>query len=437
MQAICFFILYAIWGLPETILVRNFCLILGCLISIFEFYVYRKLLATTSLFPLMPILALFIWISFHLLFLSNSYSMQLIEFTGIWKRVLIGSIFAIGFGLSLTQLSDLKKDLFFKIIFFSSISPIIIFYIKYLNTINFIGINLDLNFLLLYTASAKFFIPKTTYVCFGLPALAIALTILEGHIVYKKFSGAFAIFALLVVFAIFLMFYILDIKNGALYSIILFFILVFIIVKKFIFIFPFRTIFGFLIILFFSSIIIYGHIQNNPSWRSIIRDAKIAVKIDEVHKWKFPGSNGYPRNELGEVVSVTNYERIAWGITGVNLLIKNPLGYGLVERSYGQLAAKEYPGSRLSQSHSGWLDLALGIGLPGLSMIFLSLAISLWQARQNHNYWKTFIFWATLAGILMWCTTELSQKVYFDSLMFWVCLFLGLTLNPCPIRRVN
>jgi hypothetical protein len=378
-----------------------------------------------------------VWVSFHLLFLSEAYDLQLEEYFGIWKRVLIGSIFAIGFGISLSQVSDSKKIFLWKIIFLGSIIPVVIFYIKYIYTRNYFDIHLELDFLLLYTASAKFFIPKTTYVCFSLPALAIAMSIVQDHASYKKFSRAFIVFALFMIFAIFIMFYILDIKNGALYSAILSLMLVFIFVKKFIALYPIRMILGVLPIFILGSILIFGHIKNNPSWRSIIYDAKVAVRIDEIQKWKFPGSNGYPRNELGEVVSVTNYERIAWGITGVNLLIKNPLGYGLVERSYGQLAAKEYPDSRLHQSHSGWLDLALGLGLPGLLMIFLSLAISLWRARKYHSFWKTFISWTALSIILMWCTTELSQKVYFDSLIFWMCLFSGLTLNTYPLRRVN
>ena len=37
-QAILFAILFAIWGLPETILIRNLCLILGGLISLIQIY---------------------------------------------------------------------------------------------------------------------------------------------------------------------------------------------------------------------------------------------------------------------------------------------------------------------------------------------------------------------------------------------------------------
>jgi uncharacterized membrane protein YqjE len=41
-QGICFSILYAIWVLPETILVRHVCLIVGALASLWVIYQYRK-----------------------------------------------------------------------------------------------------------------------------------------------------------------------------------------------------------------------------------------------------------------------------------------------------------------------------------------------------------------------------------------------------------
>jgi hypothetical protein len=437
MQGMSFLGLYAIWGLPETIFFRHFFLILGAFISLYAFYVYRRVLTPINLLPLIPIFVLFMWVSFHLLFLSEAYDSQLVEYFGIWKRVFIGSIFAVGFGVSLNQIDNARKAYLLKILFFSSIVPVIIFYIKYFYTNIIFGIFPVPDYLLLYEASAKFFVPKTTYVCFAIPALGISLSIIKEGYLYNKFSRTFSFFALLMVLAIFMMFYLMNIKNGIVYSLILSCLLLVFVVKKFIITHTIKTILGVLIIFILGSILIFGHVKNNPSWRTILVDAKVALKVNEIQNWKYSGLKGYPRNEMGEVVSVTNYDRIAWGITGVHLLIKNPLGYGLVERSYGQLASKEYPDSKLHQSHSGWLDLALGVGFPGLFIIFLSLAISLWRACKYHNFWESFIFWTSVSITLMWCTTELSQKVYFDSLIFWICLFIGLTLNPYPERRSN
>jgi preprotein translocase subunit SecF len=40
-QAVIFSVLFAIWALPETILVRNICLIIGALIGLYEIVFYR------------------------------------------------------------------------------------------------------------------------------------------------------------------------------------------------------------------------------------------------------------------------------------------------------------------------------------------------------------------------------------------------------------
>ena len=154
------------------------------------------------------------------------------------------------------------------------------------------------------------------------------------------------------------------------------------------------------------------------------------------------------------MVSVTNYERIAWGKEGLLLLTQNPLGFGLIERSFGHLAKKVWPESLLHQSHSGWLDLALGIGLPGIALVLGSLALAMKQLYRldlPENIpesapngaqspfkapWLSCCWWILLASLVMWCTTEISQKVFLDSLIFWVALASSLAAGT-RFRRLN
>jgi hypothetical protein len=71
---------------------------------------------------------------------------------------------------------------------------------------------------------------------------------------------------------------------------------------------------------------------------------------------------------MGEMVSVGNHELIAWGVAGGEFLLNNPLDYGLIELSFGHLAKERWPESKLHQSHSGWLDFTIGLGLPGITL---------------------------------------------------------------------
>ena len=178
-------------------------------------------------------------------------------------------------------------------------------------------------------------------------------------------------------------------------------------------------------------------IQTNDSWKTFSADAQVARDIQIYPQWKYEGAQGYPNNELGSVVvSTTNYLRLAWGKVGIKLIAQNPLGYGLIERSFGYLAKINWPDSKLHQSHSGWIDLALGLGIPGIALILTSLLILLYQLGRvekdiptSRNPYATMVWWALFSALIMWCTTEISQKVYFDALILWLTLGAGVGLG--------
>ena len=136
------------------------------------------------------------------------------------------------------------------------------------------------------------------------------------------------------------------------------------------------------------------------------------------------------------MVSLTNYERIAWAKEGIKLAMQNPLGYGLIERSFGRLTKINWPDSKLHQSHSGWIDLVLGLGIPGFLLISTVLLTLLYQLAKLANGagivanpYSTMVWWALFSALIMWCTTEISQKVFFDALILWLTLGAGLSLG--------
>jgi len=129
---------------------------------------------------------------------------------------------------------------------------------------------------------------------------------------------------------------------------------------------------------------------------------------------------------------------VAWAKEGIKLVIENPLGFGLIEGSFGRLVARQWPGTSLTQSHSGWVDLALGIGIPGMILIlgaFLTLMIRLSSHRESlPNPIQECMWWVLMAMLLLWSTSEISQKVYFESLIFWLSLAAGLSLKSTKLR---
>lgn len=449
-QVICFSVLYAIWALPETILIRHVCLIIGALLSLWIIFHNRHHFFWKYAIPIWLIVALFAWATFHLFFLSTDFAAQYEEYTGIWKRVALGAIFALGFGIALSSLPQKKhstRRYLWGIMYFGLLAPTLIYIIKFVltNKAKQWGVVAP-DYWLLYYGSAPYYLPKTVYVCFCLPTLGIALGQLQRNIhLHQIYKWANVIY-LASIPAVLFVFYAENIKNGVLYSAAL--LLVFICALVFQ---NFRqnwvsklAILG--VVLLIGSLFIASSIQKNDSWRTFVADAKVAMDTQTYPQWKYKGAQAYPNNELGSVVSVTNYERLAWGKIGLHLIAQNPLGYGLVERSFGRLAKITWPDSNLHQSHSGWIDLGLGIGIPGLLLILGSLLLSLYQlvfikhglnidAGRSHNLFKITAQWVLFSLLIMWCTTEISQKIFFDNLIFWISLGCGIALGLISMKN--
>jgi O-antigen ligase len=231
---------------------------------------------------------------------------------------------------------------------------------------------------------------------------------------------------------VFLVMYGQSIKNGALWAFVLISIFLVIILKrqiKQIRLVPLITS-GFILVTSLS--FFYLHIEQNPTWKSLLADGKVAVQLEKFDHWKYGGSKGYPNNEFGKTVSITNYERIAWVKAGVELVSIKPLGYGLIENSFGYIAKEKYPDSTLTHSHSGWLDLALSLGLPGTLIIVLSIIISINNLKDatGGSAWWIVGVWGLGSLAAVFLTTELSNKVEFDQLIFWISFVCGLGLLP-------
>ncbi|QWD32235.1 hypothetical protein G6678_01670 [Polynucleobacter paneuropaeus] len=416
---------------------------MGALTSIYSVYQARHYFFRKAAIPVCLLIALFAWAVFHLLFLAQDPILQYEEFTSIWKRTFIGAVFALGFGIALsaaiTKDNNLQNDnsknsiywLACKVIAYVGLfTPTAIYLIKFCLAAYGpqLGVATPL-YLQPYIGSNSYYIAKTAYMCFCLPMFAAGLGLLYFNIANDRWLSLMNLIYIASIRAVVFVFNGENIKNGFVYCLLLVIVfilcLLFSLFKKH---FINKTL---LIILFISTsaFLLMEHINKNESWKTFVADAKIAWQIDQYSQWRV---GQYPVNELGKVVSGTNYERVAWAKAGVRFIAENPLGYGLVERSFGHFGSRQWPGTTLTQSHSGWIDLALGMGIPGLGFVLSALFILLYRLSSDKRVSSPIdgvVWWILLASLLMWCTTEISQKVYFDSLIFWLAIGAGLTLN--------
>jgi hypothetical protein len=255
--------------------------------------------------------------------------------------------------------------------------------------------------------------------------------------------AVFSVCAFLCIYA----FYLLGSKNGIADSIIIFLVFSLLFLYK---IFSGKIKLNLKIITFIAAsllillTILSSHLQKYRSWEMLVHDAKIGLQIDRYDHWKYSGKKGYPENDLYTPVTNTNYERMAWAVVGINLIGKNPLGYGLVERSFADLTKIKWPESELDQSHSAWIDLTLGIGVVGIIAVLLAVlgtVINLHklqgQLRGNlraaGNDFRLIVARGIISGLLAtclgWVTAEICQKNQLIMLVFWVLIGSGFTLG--------
>src|SRR3989338_9017294 len=116
-----------------------------------------------------------------------------------------------------------------------------------------------------------------------------------------------------------------------------------------------------------------------------------------------------PRLANGQTVDWSNYSRIARIRAGLSLMADHPLGVGFGRNAFGHAVEQKY-GLRTSHSHSGIIDLGVGIGVPGvlLWLAFLGALLRLGYRgmRESHSF-------AALA--LLFLTAGYSFRMLVDS----------------------
>ena len=421
---------------------------IGALLSVYILYINRSFFKTKQAIAFWLLVALLGWIVFHLLFLSNNLPLQLREFTSIWKRVGIAMIFALGFGMALSR-SQAHKG-YWVLFYAGMLMPTLIFLGKYWLNVSAPKYGWAVpEYLRIYAdRDSVFYLYKTDYVSFCLPALAVSLAQLKRNLDQGRVFIAANLVYLLSLLAVLTTFFLGNIKNGIAYSSMLIVVFSFLVLNS-----QFNKVASsrlkgaylkswllkFLMLAMVAMIsipILMRHIDQNPSWQSLWVDSKVAVQVDQNDSWKYWGARGYPLNEYGNPVSATNYERLSWGIVGLRLLKENPLGYGLVQDSFGYLTKRKWPESLLTQSHSGWLDLGLGIGITGLGLILCALLTGIYRAIKNaakvgeepnsQGIWSSRVIWILWAVLLLWATSEISLKLHLIALIFWISFAIGL-----------
>lgn len=422
-------VLLIVWALPNTIAARNISIVVGLVASIVWVLLTRPSITRSDLIVPALLMGVPLWLWIIYFFWSIDPVSQYKEMTGTWFRVTLLIIFGFNLGLIISRNNKLIIW-----IWLALVSLPIATLILYLYTVYDKGIwNISY-----YTG---FFKTKVAGVYFLMWPCLLAYACIHRVAIernYKAFTPSLIFNSLIPIFLIIVclwMFYVLDALTGILIAGFFLFTLVIFCLSslfkrkssknKITIIFSLLA----LITAFLFVSIRYGE-SGNQKLNNLISDVIVSYNIEKTTLWQgIPNAEQVlPTGSHGHQVNSSTYVRVSFIVKGFEFLSRHPLGSGDMHFSFGRYMNQDYPGSTTSKTHCGWLDFALGAGLPGLLFAWAGLYLIVYNFFQKTSQRTNSLIELTsiwmLGGIwtLFW-PAELSYREFMEHLFFLIVLF--------------
>jgi ABC-type multidrug transport system fused ATPase/permease subunit len=414
-------VLLGIWAAKDTIALRNILLVVGALLSIYylaQEYKEGNLKERLSLWKALPVLLLglaFIWVAIHFFLFSVDPAQQWDELKSTWLRSFLACIIGIATGLVLSRCPNRLTILWLGI--FGAFA--VLFY-------QYVPRALEQQKLLVPDYDHYLFHLKINTVLMGTILLAGVDGALFDHLRSIRYQlrsinvWIVICWGLATGMALWSFVYIVDARNGIGLSSILyvfwFACAVILLIQSQLSQPNLKNWFVFLLALASLLVVLFFAIQQaklNRGWSTLIEDAKIAVQIDRYQHWQNLSQMGYPLNSAGQTVTGNNYERIAWATAGARAILQHPQGVGVLAYPFAKhpnapkrmLEDRSKPGLA---THSGWVELGLAFGLPILSLLLLSLAITFVNAVSGSYPAKMTVLGLAILILFLYTTGEVA-----------------------------
>jgi len=134
----------------------------------------------------------------------------------------------------------------------------------------------------------------------------------------------------------------------------------------------------------------------HSSWDGFTETFFVAIDTENYPTWKTRNMGDLPLKSNNEQHNSSNYERIAWFKKGLDYIVQYPEGYGFGRNIFGHIMEDEegIDSVRGFHSHSGIIDLTLGIGVLGLiAWILFNLKIIRYfinTSNESHLFYSLF-----------------------------------------------
>ena len=423
---LCGAVLLFIWPFPGSMALRYLALVAGA-IAFLASHPWGGIKAQSHADfhkYLLPIL--FLWIAFQSTAIAPAGAESLQDIATVWLRSFLAMIVGWGSGLALSVKTNKAvevdaKWINHKIFYVGLSGTFIIYYLIYIQHSIVSGEIIQRDFY------AKTFINKPPIVVFIGVLIPVFLISLRSRVSKNSFFVKRSLAAIGLIASV-LALYTSGSKNGI--AIFVFILLIFLSqiawqgelkIKT-------KKDLGVAIIASIALVVIlFVHDSEKPAWKNLIADAKIGFDINGQVHWKDFEQTPIPQNALLTPVNDSTYLRTAWAIAGLHLAVDHPLGYGSLRKSFVDLARAKWPDfyphdASYRNTHSGWIDITLAIGIPGT---LLMLAALWWPALQSTRD-LNFDSYKILAAATITCAylfSEIAMDYFIEFYIFLAALF--------------
>jgi hypothetical protein len=118
------------------------------------------------------------------------------------------------------------------------------------------------------------------------------------------------------------------------------------------------------------------------------------------------------------------YARAAWARQAMDAIAEHPMGLGFGRDAFGRVVETKYNFKGMVSSHSGWLDFALAVGVPGIALLLLTSGLAIrggWLQFRRHDDPAGLMFAFLVGGYLLRCLLDGHMSGWRLGLFAFIC----------------
>ena len=177
-----------------------------------------------------------------------------------------------------------------------------------------------------------------------------------------------------------------------------------------------------------------GSLSFDSRWHGLRESAAIGWSSSSLY-WLTSDAATRPVTPSGAGLEESAYLRTAWARQAMQAIGEHPLGLGFGRDGFGRAVAEKYGVTGMVSSHSGWLDFALGAGLPGLALLLLTAGLAIrggWKSFRQHDNGAGLMLSFLVGGYSVRCLLDGHLSGWRLGLFAFICgvLIAGMREKP-------